>query len=289
MKNNKYAVLTFVMMVSAVATGCWGGRYISADQDLESIYVGKSYYDIEADFGRPDATMKDGMGGTKMAYDSVSLAGTTAAELYSLYSVKNKVTGRTGRPSGGITFLLNSNNRCYAVDSDFQRERIKESKARERMEGMKEKRAKLKFPRSIDFPYYSSCSPAAECVSIEKVEVDRQKTKVYFVYQDRTPVKRPVNDIGVYVMPEVYIEDCATHKRYALLDVEGITFYPERTQFAHNDGGYDVLVYSLTFEAVGEKTRKIDIVEPGHTGFNFYGVDIVNPNTSKSGVKVRYR
>lgn len=75
-------------------------------------------------------------------------------------------------------------------------------------------------------------------------------------------------------MPEIYLEDEATGRRSALIEAEGISLEPERTFFAHNIGGYDMLNYTLTFEPVERQTVKINIIEPGHSGFSFYGVDI---------------
>ncbi|MBR1798291.1 MAG: hypothetical protein IJ761_00115 [Bacteroidales bacterium] len=278
-----------LMWVASLATvGCFGSRYISADADLEEIYVGKSYYEIADDFGRPNATAPDGMGGSKMAYNSVSLNGSRAAHFYRSYAMRNRSTKVKGAPYGGITFMLDANNKCYAVNSDFQRERDKAEK-KARPQKAVDKRmpspVKPKIPRTIDYPLVENCSPFAEVVSIEKVEVEKDKLVVHFRYRARTPQHRPLNDVGVYVMPEVYAEDCATHKRFALRQTKGITQYPERTQFAHNQGGYDVLVYSLVFEPTDTSTEYINIVEPGHSGFNFYGVDIRTPMTTKDELK----
>ncbi len=287
MRTLKIALLLATLLMA----GCWGSHFISADNDLEEIYVGKSYYDIVRDFGRPNATTQDGRGGTKMVYDSVNFAGTQAARLYTDYWMRNRTTRQTGNPSGRITFLINPNMKCYAVDSDFQRRRGNPpDDGSQRVivpEPHRKQMAKPKFPRTIDFPYVERRNAYAEKIRIEKVELDRLQTKIYFSYQDRTPVHRPLNEHGVYIMPEVYIEDCQTHQRYALTDADGITYYPVYTQFAHNDGGYDVLVYSLTFEPVSESTRKIDIVEPGHSGCNFYGVDVVTQNYKRTGVQSR--
>ena len=294
MKINRIVVAAVVLLLS----GCWGSRYMSADADLEAIYVGLSYYDVVNEFGHPDATASDGMGGTKVAYNMVNLSGTRAAELYRQHTMRNRATKVTGTPSGGITFSFNDEMKCYAVDSDFQHERTKEAKAEKPAkpgDPRKPNPVKPKIPRTVEYPYYEECSPYAELVSIEKVEVDREKIKIYFQFRERTPEHRPLNDVGLYVMPEVYVEDVATGKRYGLLEADGIAIYPERSQFAHNRGGYDVLVYSLSFKPVSINTEFINIVEPGHSGFNFYGVDIrttmttkeeLNPNRSLENEKV---
>lgn len=268
--------------------GCWGGRYMSADADLEEIYVGMSYYDIVNEFGRPDASISNGMGGTMVAYNSVNLNGTRAAELYRLFNMRNRATGMTGTPNGGITFSFDDEMKCYAVDSDFQHERVKAARPEKPAkpgDPRKPNPVKPKIPRVVEYPYYQDCSPYAEVVSIEKVEVDRNMLTIFFQYRDRTPARRPLNDVGVYVTPEIYVEDCATGKRYKMLTADGIAIYPERTQFAHNAGGYDVLVYSLTFEPVSTFTEFINIVEPGHSGFNFYGVDIRTSMTTKEELR----
>ena len=36
----------FLILAAVLLTGCFGGRYISADGDLEALYVGKTYYEI---------------------------------------------------------------------------------------------------------------------------------------------------------------------------------------------------------------------------------------------------
>lgn len=270
--------------VALLATACSGGRFVSADRDLEEVYVGKSYYDIVADFGRPDATMQDGMEGSKIAYNSVTLSGTKAAGLYRQYTMRNRATKIEGTPHGGITFSFDASMKCYAVDSDFERERTKEATAVKEVAQTDVRmpdKVKPRIPRSIEYPYLDRKSPFAETVSIEQVDVERTKTTVYFMYRNRTPEKRPIVDDGLFIMPEVYMVDCATGKRYSMTGHEGIALYPERTRFANNQGGYDVLHYSLTFEALPENVEYIDIVEPGHSGYNFFRVDIRTPMSTK--------
>ena len=53
-----------LLCCALLLAGCWGSRYVSADPDLEDIYVGHTYYEVVEDFGRPDATMKDNFEGT---------------------------------------------------------------------------------------------------------------------------------------------------------------------------------------------------------------------------------
>ena len=279
-------------IIMAAATlliaGCWGSRYMSADTDLEEIYVGQSYYDVVNEFGHPDATISDGRGGTKVAYNSVNLNGTRAAELYSRFNMRNRATKVTGAPSGGITFSFDDEMKCYAVDSDFQHERTKEAKPEKPAkpgDPRKPNPIKPKIPRTVEYPYFEECSPYAELVSIEKVDVNRDCLIIYFQYRERTPEHRPLNDVGIYVTPEVYVEDRATGKRYNFRSADGIAVYPERSQFAHNRGGFDVLIYSLTFEPVSTNTEYINIVEPGHSGFNFYGVDIRTTMTTKEELR----
>lgn len=276
--------IVVVAAVALLATACSGGRFVSADRDLEEVYVGKSYYDIVADFGRPDASMQDGMEGSKIAYNSVTLSGTKAAGLYRQYTMRNRATKIEGTPHGGITFSFDASMKCYAVDSDFERERTKEAPAVKEVAQTDVRmpdKVKPRIPRSIEYPYLDRKSPFAETVSIEQVDVERTKTTVYFMYRNRTPEKRPIVDDGLFIMPEVYMVDCATGKRYSMTGHEGIALYPERTRFANNQGGYDVLHYSLTFEALPENVEYIDIVEPGHSGYNFFRVDIRTPMSTK--------
>lgn len=272
MKNRIiYALLPAVLLL----TGCWTNRYVSADTDLENIYVGKTYYEVVDDFGRPTATVDDGMQGTKAIYKGVSLNGTRAASLYRQYNMRNKNTRESGDPTGDVTFLFNAKMRCYGVTSDLQHERVKEKKETPApRDPNRWAWERPKVPRVIDFPTVERCSPNAEVVSIERVEVNKENVKVYFRYHARTPERRPVPDNGICIMPAVYIEDDATGVRSSLLDAEGISLYPEPTYFAHNVGGYDMLNYILTFEPVERSTVKINIVEPGHSGFSFYGIDI---------------
>ena len=288
MKTQHIITTTLLALATLLLAGCWGSRYVSADADLESIYVGKSYYDIVREFGQPDATISDGGEGSKAAYNSVSLSGTSAAPLYRQYDMRNRGTRVSGTPMGGITFSFTSEMTCYAVDSDFEHERVKTPKAEKAAKPGDPRRpdpVKPKVPRSIDYPYYESCSPYAEVVSIEKVEVDKEYVKIYFQYRDRTPNHRPIVDSGIYIMPEIYIEDCSTLNRSRLVKSEGISLYPDYTQFAHNKGGFDVLNYALVFEPVSLYTEYINIVEPGHSGFNFYGVDIRTPITTKEELR----
>ena len=270
-KNVIYGLLLFPLLL----TGCQGGRYVSADKDLEAVYVGKSYYEVVEDFGRPDATVDDGMQGTKALYGNASLSGTRASGFYRKFEMRNRRTKEAGEPVANVAFKFNAKMRCYAVESDFQHRRVKEPKV---VEPEKDPNRwawqNPQVPRSLDFPTVERRSPNADVVSIERIEITKESTKVMFRYRSRTPVHRPVPDYGICIMPEVFIEDDATGKRSALIGHEGITLHPERTEFAHNDGGYDVVNYTLTFEPVSRQTTKINIIEPGHEGFSFYGVDV---------------
>lgn len=288
MKQSTFIRSALPVLCCLLFAGCWGNRYVSADPDLEALYVGRTYYDVVREFGQPDATVSDGREGTRVAYNKVSLSGTAAAPLYRQYTLRNRSTHVSGTPMGGITFSFNSEMKCYAVDSDFEHERIREPKAEKPAKPGDPRRpdpVKPKIPRTVEYPYFESCSPYAQVVSIEKVEIDRERVKIYFQYRDRTPDHRPLNDQGIYVTPEIYLEDIRTGIRYSLRSAEGIAIWPERSQFAHNKGGFDVLNYCLTFEPVSLYTEYINIVEPGHSGFNFYGVDIRTPLTTKEELK----
>lgn len=283
-KSVFFAAVACVML----AAGCGGSRYMSADADLEALFMGRTYYEIVDEFGRPDATADDGMEGTKAAYNAVSLNGTRAAELYRKYSMRNRATGISGTPVGGITFSFGPDMKCYAVNSDFQHERVKEAKpvkAGKPQDKRQPNKVKPMIPRSVDLPYWEERSPNADMISIEKVRVEKDQIIVYFQYRDRTPEHRPVNDYGLYIMPEVYLEDAVTGVKSKMRKVEGITLYPKRTYFSNNVGGYDILLYSITFDPVAEETEYINIVEPGHSGYNFYGVDIRTPMSSKEELK----
>ena len=274
------------MVGLVLLAGCWGSRFISADPDFEEIYMGKSYYEVVDEFGRPDFTMQDEEGGTRIAYNFTTLTGTSAAPLYKKYNLRNRRTREEGTPGGGITFSFNARMKCYAVESDFQREKVKSNAtAKKQDDSRRPEWAKPRVPRSLDFPYVDSRSPYAQVVSIERIEIEHNLTKVYFSYCARTPERRPLYDKGLSINGDVFIRDCATGKHVKFVKAEGITIYPEYTDFAHNRGGYDVLVYSLTFEALPFDTETIDIVEPGPEGFNFYGVDVRTPLTFRQEKK----
>lgn len=277
--NRKYTFAA-LSVAALMATGCWSHRFVTADRDLERLYVGRSYYDIVAEFGQPDHTSIDGMEGTSAVYYSASLNGTSASSLYSEHLVRNSRTKEEGMPSAAIVFSFRPDMRCYAVDSDFERERTREQRVEQGPQYLPGD-YRPKFPRSLDFPFVEGCSPFAKPVSIEQVELLPDCTVVHFQYRARTPKHRPINDIGIYVHADTYLADRTTGRRYPLQKAEGISYYPERTQFAHNDGGYDVLVYSLVFGPLPAEAETIDIVEPGHSGFDFYGVDIKTPLIAK--------
>lgn len=266
-------------LATFLMAGCWGSRFVSADADLESIYMGKSYYDIVDEFGRPDYTTQDEEGGTRVVYNAVSLNGTSAAGLYRQYLVRNRNTKEEGQPTAPVTFSFNIRNRCYAVESDFLREKTRTSAARPKKDDGRPQWVRPRVPRSFDFPHVDRRSPYGELVTIEKIEIEKDKTVVYFSFCDRTPKHRPLYDKGLSINGDVFIRDCANGKRVKFVKADGITIYPEYTDFAHNKGGYDVLVYSLTFEALPLETETIDIIEPGPEGFNFYGVDVRTPLT----------
>lgn len=271
----KKIVFFAIMPLALLLTGCWGGRYVSADGDLEQIYVGKTYYEVLDDFGRPDATVDDGMQGTKAVYRAVSLHGTRAALLYRQFNMRNRATHDAGDPTGDITFLFNAKMICYAVNSNLQHERVKVKKEKPApRDPNRWAWENPKVPRTIDFPTIERRSPNADVINIERIEVNKENTKVYFQYRGRTPVHRPIPDNGISIIPDIYIEDEATGRRSALIEADGITLYPEPTYFAHNVGGYDMLNYTLVFEPVERQTTIINIIEPGHSGCSFYGIDI---------------
>ena len=255
--------------------GCGGSRYVSADRDLEGIYVGKSYYDIVNEFGYPDASSTDYEGGTRIVYRSITLEGTSAAVLLKRHKVRNAYTYEEGSPHGAIVFDFNPSMKCYALFSSFERV-SDQAEAAERVPDPTYI-VKPRVPRSFDFPFVKDRSPFAKVVSIEKIEIERDKTVIYFSYCDRTPSTRPLYDKGLSINKDVYICDLATGKRYQLVSTDGITLYPEYTPFAHNRGGYDMLVYSLTFEALPPNVETIDLIEPAAEGFNFYGIDVRSP------------
>lgn len=269
--------LIVISLAAVLFVGCWGNRYVSADADLESVFMGKSYYEIVDQFGSPDATMQDPEGGTRIAYNHATLKGTSAAILYKRYNIRNRNTREEGTPGGGITFSFNTRMKCYAVQSDFEREKVKDTPKKEPRNSSHW--VKPRVPRTLDFPYVDSRSPYAQVVSIERIEVERNYTKIYFSYCSRTPKHRPLYDKGLSINRDVFLRDCATGKHISLVKADGITLYPEYTKFAHNRGGYDVLAYSLTFEALPMETEKIDIIEPAAEGFNFYEVDVRTPMT----------
>jgi hypothetical protein len=284
MKRLLYSAPLALLLLSS----CSGGRFVSADPDLEEIYMGKTYYEIIDDFGYPDASIQDGMEGSKIAYNAVSLNGTRAAQLYRRFNMRNRATKQDGAPVGGLTFSFDPDMKCYAVSSDFQHEKVKQPKAApapKPVDRRMPEKVKPQIPRTLDYPYFESRSPFAEAVSIEKIEVERSKITVHFMYRTRTPDRRPVPDRGLYIVEDVYIEDCATGTRYAFVKADGISLYPEETHFAHNQGGYDILVYSLTFEPIGEDVEYINIIEPGHSGYNFFGIDVRTPITTKDELK----
>ncbi len=266
------------MLVAACSlmAACGGSRYMSADPELESIYLGKTYYDVVAEFGRPDFTDNDGRNGSKAVYNAVTLNRTSAAKLYRQHTIRNRRTKEQGQPAAGIIFLFDANMRCYALESDFQRVRTPEEKPMVDKPDSPWEYSQIKpqVPRTLEFPKVERRNPFAEYVSIERIEVLRDETRVYFSFVDRTPNRRPTHDKGLTIHGDVFIRDCATGERMKLIKPEGITLYPEYTPFAHNRGGYDMLVYTLVFESLPKEAQFIDIIEPGAEGFSFYTIDV---------------
>lgn len=274
--------ILFVVSVACVVllTSCLGSRYVSADRDLEGVYLGKTYYNIVGEFGYPSITLNDHRNGTLAEYDAATLKGTSAERLYGQYQVRNRRTKEKGTPATTLRFYFTEDMRCYAVESDLQLRRVKETApGAERVYSRNE--LKPIVPRTLNFPHYDACSPAAEVVRIERIVVEKGSTTVYFGYSPRTPKHRPTVDKGICVHPDIFLRDNATGEHYKMTKVEGITQYPEYTNFSFNKGGYDIQIYSVTFEALPIEVRNIDIVEPGAEGFNFYGVDVRTPMTPR--------
>ena len=106
MRTNYMRILLAIGAIALLAA-CGSSRFVSADRDLESIYLGKSYYDVVSDFGYPDASYRDNEGGTRITYNAVSLEGTRAAVLYSRHVVRNARTHEEGCPQGSLVFYFN--------------------------------------------------------------------------------------------------------------------------------------------------------------------------------------
>lgn len=279
--------LLFCAAIALLLTSCWGTRYVSADADLENVYMGKSYYDIVAEYGLPDATFHDRRNGTFITYNSATLTGEAQA-LYSRYEMRNSSTKEKGAPAGTLRFAFSEDMKCYGVESNLQRKR--ESEGNDNVAQKIDKNMldlKPRIPRTLDFPFVERRSPAAEVIRIERIEITKTETNVFFGYMPRTPKHRPTNDKGICIHPDVFIRDCSDGKRMAMKAVEGITLYPEYTDFAHNWGGYDVRIYTITFEPLPENVQKIDIVEPGAEGFNFYGIDVRTPLSPRDQVLMK--
>ncbi len=280
-----YALLSFAALL---AVACGSARYVSADPDLESIYVGKSYYDIVNEFGRPASTSFDDRNGTLAVYGTVPLNGTRAERLVRQYTLRNRAT-KEETTEGRITFSFDDRMRCYAVESDLLREKSRGSEASQTVHlGTNPNlstKAKPQVPRTIDLPSVKGRSPFAQVVSVERVEVLEDQTKITFSYCDRTPKHRPLHDKGLTIHKDVFIRDCATNQHIKLIKPEGITLYPDYTPFAHYRGGYDMLVYTLVFEAIPPEAEFIDVVEPGAEGFNFYTIDVRTPLTFRQSLQ----
>ena len=83
-------------LATLLLVGCQGSRFVSADADLESIYMGKSYYDIVDEFGRPDVSTQDEEGGTRIVYNAVSLNVFNPGEIASTAGTSGVVYGVLG-------------------------------------------------------------------------------------------------------------------------------------------------------------------------------------------------
>lgn len=277
-----------VLLTLALLLGCSGTRYISADADLEAIYLGKSYYDIVAEFGRPTSTQLDARGRTQATYASATLAGTRAERLAKQYNLRNRVTKEDNVTEGRIVFLFDDKMKCREVESDLLRQQDSRQNSQEIPLAQNPNRptsVKPIVPRTLDLPHVDRRSPFAQVVSVERVEVLEDQTKVYFSYCDRTPKHRPLHDKGICIHGDVFIRDCNTGQHIKLIKPEGISLYPDYTPFSHYRGGYDMLVYTLIFEAIPPEADFIDIVEPGAEGFNFYGVDVRTPLTFRQSLQ----
>lgn len=280
---------TVAALAAFLFAGCWDSRYVSADADLEAIYKGKSYYDVVAEFGRPNSSSLDEHGATNAVYNSTTLIGTSAEGLYTQYAMRNRNTKETGTPKGRVHFLFNSKMKCAAVESEFQHEKTPlPPKEIDWNDEEHIRQVKPIVPRTLEFPSVERCSPYADVVSIERIDIEENQTKVFFSYCDRTPNHRPLYDKGLSINQDVYLVDPTTGERAKLIKAEGISIYPEYTDFAHNRGGYDMLAYTLIFEALPLYTKTIDIVEPGPEGFSFYNVDVRTPMSFKKSKIINY-
>ena len=86
---------------------------------------------------------------------------------------------------------------------------------------------KPKVPRSFDFPFVKSRSPYARVVNVEKIEIEHDKTVVYFSYCDRTPAHRPLYDKGLSINKDIYICNLADVETIDIVEpgAEGFNFY----------------------------------------------------------------
>jgi hypothetical protein len=86
----------------------------------------------------------------------------------------------------------------------------------------------------------------------------------------------------IKISPKTYLKTNNTHKKYSLLEAEGIAIAPNRIDFQSKA---DWQFFSLYFEPIPNEDCILDMIEsenPTENDFNYYGVEL----NSKKGLEL---
>lgn len=120
----RFAILLVASVVGACA--CSTTRYVSAQEDIESVWKGKTYAEIVQVNGAPDREMSDGADGVILVYENVKTFSDTYGYTpgyywYGPWSHTNTYSTEIRNEIDYIHFFVGTDKICYMVKSNLKK------------------------------------------------------------------------------------------------------------------------------------------------------------------------
>ncbi|PZX14956.1 hypothetical protein LX69_02284 [Breznakibacter xylanolyticus] len=124
---------------------------------------------------------------------------------------------------------------------------------------------------------YKSNTHTKRCNSshckITRVSIGKEKTMVEF--NVKSPYINSDSTLIISLSDSLYIQDCATKRKYYLIKSNAATVYPNKYQLKEKES----FNFSLEFKPIPQNCTLVNIIDNSELGgFNFYKVKIVNLN-----------
>ena len=128
MSKRIFRFLALSTVILAGLCSCSSIKYVSAQEDIESVWVGKTYADIVQINGAPERESSDGANGIILIYENVRSYAETSGYMYpnhpwyGYYNSWNTYTTEIRNEVDYVHFFVNEENVCYKVMTNLQKE-----------------------------------------------------------------------------------------------------------------------------------------------------------------------